>query len=103
MDSWIGPCGSTWSASRGGPMGRSSSSSTYPMPTPEAEGTSSNEGGTASKRILILHVAAGVGHARAAAAVESALRTLDPSCEPIVRDALEFSSPVLRRCYASTY
>jgi len=67
------------------------------MPTPEAEGTSSR------KRILILHVAAGVGHARAAAAVESALRSLDPSCEPIVRDALEFSSPLLKRFYASTY
>src|SRR5436853_1714155 len=95
-DFWIGPCGSTWSASRGGPMGRSSSSSTYPMPTLEADGTS-------SKRILILHVAAGVGHARAAAAVESALRALDPQCEPIVRDALEFSSPLMKRFYASTY
>ncbi len=46
---------------------------------------------------------AGVGHERAARAVESALRTLDPSCEPIVRDALEFSSPFLRRFYASSY
>jgi processive 1,2-diacylglycerol beta-glucosyltransferase len=35
--------------------------------------------------------------------VESALRTVDPSCEPIVRDALEFSSPLLRRFYASAY
>jgi len=67
------------------------------MPTPEAGDTSSR------KRILILHVAAGVGHARAAYAVEAALRTLDPSCEPIVRDALEFSSPFLKRFYASTY
>ena len=55
------------------------------------------------KRILILHVRAGVGHERAARAVESALRSLDPSCEPIVRDALEFSSPLLRRFYASSY
>jgi len=55
------------------------------------------------KRVLILHVSAGVGHERAARAVESALRTLDPSCEPIVRDALEFSSPFLRRFYASSY
>ena len=55
------------------------------------------------KRILILHVRAGVGHERAARAVESALRSLDPSCEPIVRDALEFSSPLLRRFYASAY
>jgi processive 1,2-diacylglycerol beta-glucosyltransferase len=44
-----------------------------------------------------------VGHARAAYAVEAALRELDPSCEPIVRDALEFSSPFLKRFYASTY
>ena len=66
------------------------------MPTRAAETSS-------SKRILILHVRAGVGHERAARAVESALRSLDPSCEPIVRDALEFSSPFLRRFYASSY
>jgi len=66
------------------------------MPTREAEGSS-------SERILILHVRAGVGHERAARAVESALRAVDPSCEPIVRDALEFSSPFLRRFYASAY
>ncbi len=66
------------------------------MPTPAAPGTS-------TKRILILHVAAGVGHARAAYAVEAALRALDPTCEPIVRDALEFSSPLMKRFYASTY
>ena len=66
------------------------------MPTPGARSTS-------SKRVLILHVAAGVGHARAAYAVDAALRSLDSTCEPIVRDALEFSSPVLRRFYASTY
>ncbi len=35
--------------------------------------------------------------------MESALRTEDPSCEPIVRDALEFSSPFLRTFYASSY
>jgi processive 1,2-diacylglycerol beta-glucosyltransferase len=66
------------------------------MPTREAAGNS-------SKRILILHVRAGVGHERAARAVESALRTLDPSCEPIVKDALEFASPFLRTFYASSY
>ncbi len=66
------------------------------MPTREAAGSS-------SKRILILHVRAGVGHERAARAVESALRTLDPSCEPIVKDALEFASPFLRTFYASSY
>ncbi|HYQ96177.1 MAG TPA: glycosyltransferase [Candidatus Eisenbacteria bacterium] len=48
-------------------------------------------------------MSAGVGHERAARAVESALVALDPSCEPIVRDALEFSSPFLRTFYASAY
>jgi len=66
------------------------------MPTREAAGSS-------SKRVLILHVRAGVGHERAARAVEAALRTLDPSCQPIVRDALEFASPFLRTFYASSY
>ncbi len=84
------------------------------MPTREGEGSSSeprplerDQAGprlpATGKRILILHVRAGVGHERAARAVESALRALDPSCEPIVRDALEFSSPLLRRFYASSY
>ncbi len=84
------------------------------MPIREGEGSSTDprplEGDQADrrlpatgKRILILHVRAGVGHERAARAVESALRSLDPSCEPIVRDALEFSSPLLRRFYASSY
>ena len=66
------------------------------MPTREAAGSS-------SRRVLILHVRAGVGHERAARAVEAALRTLDPSCQPIVRDALEFASPFLRTFYASSY
>lgn len=56
-----------------------------------------------AKRILILHVRAGVGHERAARAVAAALLRLDPTCDPIVRDALEFSSPLLRAFYASTY
>lgn len=67
------------------------------MPTPEA-GTNSSEA-----RILILHVRAGVGHERAARAVEAALREIDPSAQPIVRDSLEFSSPLLRAFYASSY
>ncbi|MBI4365022.1 MAG: hypothetical protein HY568_06305, partial [Candidatus Latescibacteria bacterium] len=44
-----------------------------------------------------------MGHERAARAVAGALHTLDPSCEPMVRDALEFSSPLVRAFYASTY
>jgi len=74
----------------------SSSSSTFPTPIRGA-------GVSFSKKILILHVRAGVGHERAARAVESALRAEDPTCEPIVRDALEFSSPFLRTFYASSY
>ena len=73
------------------------------MPTREAETSSSRTRPAAGKRVLILHVRAGIGHERAARAVESALRSLDSSCEPIVRDALEFSSPFLRRFYASSY
>ena len=74
------------------------------MPTREA-GTSSTDprAVSAGRRILILHVRAGVGHERAARAVEAALRSLDPTCEPIVRDALDFSSPFLRTFYASSY
>lgn len=71
------------------------------MPILEDAGSSSEP--ATARRILILHVRAGVGHERAARAVESALRELDPSCEPIVRDALDFSSPLLRRFYASSY
>jgi processive 1,2-diacylglycerol beta-glucosyltransferase len=78
-------------------MGGSSSSSTFGTPTREGGTSSSN------RRILILHVRAGVGHERAARSVAAALTALDPSCEPIVRDALEFSSPFLRTFYASAY
>lgn len=56
-----------------------------------------------SKRVLILYVRAGVGHERAARALERAMQQLDPAAEPIVRDALDYSSPLLRAFYASTY
>ncbi len=46
---------------------------------------------------------AGAGHERAARAVAGAMQQLDPNAEPIVRDALEFSSKFLRAFYASTY
>lgn len=55
------------------------------------------------KRVLILHVRAGAGHERAARAVERALQQLDPNAEPIVRDALEDSSPLFKALYATTY
>lgn len=82
----------------------SSSSSTYPMPTQAGEISSSEPRATGrAKRILILHVMAGAGHARAARAVETALKTIDPRCEPLVRDSLEFSSLFFRAFYASSY
>jgi processive 1,2-diacylglycerol beta-glucosyltransferase len=56
-----------------------------------------------TKRVLIFHVRAGAGHERAARAVERAIQQLDPHAEPIVKDALEYSSPLFRAFYASTY
>ncbi len=73
--------------------------------SPEA-GASSTERGpreTPSKRILIFHVRAGAGHERAARAVERATQQLDPAAGVIVRDALEYSSPLFKAFYASTY
>jgi processive 1,2-diacylglycerol beta-glucosyltransferase len=54
-------------------------------------------------RVLILHVPAGAGHARAAHAVEQALRVREPRAQTEVRDALEFSSPLFKALYASSY
>jgi processive 1,2-diacylglycerol beta-glucosyltransferase len=59
--------------------------------------------GATSRRALILHVRAGVGHERAARAVAQAMRELDPGADPVVRDALEFASPLLKAFYASSY
>lgn len=56
-----------------------------------------------SRRVLILYVRAGVGHERAARAVAQAMREMDPASEPILHDALEFSTWPLRLLYASTY
>jgi processive 1,2-diacylglycerol beta-glucosyltransferase len=60
-------------------------------------------GPTATRRVLILYVRAGVGHERAARAVGQAMRELDPRSEPILHDALEFSTWPLRLLYASSY
>jgi len=56
-----------------------------------------------AKRVLILHVRAGAGHERAARAVERAIQQLDPAAQPMVQDALVYSSKLLRTFYASTY
>jgi len=61
------------------------------------------EAGSATRRVLILYVRAGVGHERAARAVAQAMREIDPRSEPILHDALEFSTWPLRLLYASTY
>ena len=73
--------------------------------SPEAGASSSERprGENPSKRILILHVRAGAGHERAARAVERATQQLDPSAQVIVRDALEYASPLFKAFYASTY
>ena len=95
-------------------MDRSSSSSMSRTRSPEGEGSSGErrpEGGPSdrrpavprTKRVLIFHVRAGAGHERAARAVERAMQQLDPHAEPIVKDALEYSSPMFRAFYASTY
>ena len=46
---------------------------------------------------------AGAGHERAARAVARAMEQLDPTTEPILQDALAYSSPVFKAFYASTY
>ncbi|HYJ33726.1 MAG TPA: glycosyltransferase [Candidatus Binatia bacterium] len=59
--------------------------------------------GSTTRRVLILYVRAGVGHERAARAVAQAMRETDPHSEPILHDALEFSTWPLRLLYASSY
>ncbi|HET7498777.1 MAG TPA: glycosyltransferase [Candidatus Eisenbacteria bacterium] len=56
-----------------------------------------------TRRVLILYVRAGVGHERAARAVAQAMRETDPHSEPILHDALDFSTWPLRWLYASSY
>jgi processive 1,2-diacylglycerol beta-glucosyltransferase len=48
-------------------------------------------------------VPAGAGHARAAYAVARAMREIAPGSEPDVRDSLEFSSPLFKALYATSY
>lgn len=55
------------------------------------------------RRVLILYVRAGVGHERAARAVAQAMREHNPASEPILHDALEFSTWPMRLMYASSY
>ena len=81
-----------------------STSNTYPtLSPPEAAISSVSAAPPGAKRILMLHVAAGAGHERAARAVAAALERVRPGTVVDVRDALEFSSRFLRTTYASTY
>lgn len=59
--------------------------------------------GASTCRALILYVKAGVGHERAARAVAQSMREIDPRCDPVLHDALEFSTWPLRLLYASSY
>ena len=62
------------------------------------------EGGISiNRRVLILHVRAGAGHERAARAVAQAMREIDSASDPMVLDALEFATPLMRWFYASSY
>lgn len=54
-------------------------------------------------RILLLHASAGAGHQRAAEAVAHAIRERHSGAEAVVRDILEFTSPVFRTGYAKGY
>ncbi len=56
-----------------------------------------------ARRILILHATAGVGHKRAAEALERAFRTVDPTSRVHALDTLAFASRLFQRTYAQTY
>lgn len=83
-----------------------------PLASPHAEDPSRDlkqsrsgkgESTTATRRVLLLYVRAGVGHERAARAVAQAMREADPTTEPILHDALDLATWPLRLLYASTY
>lgn len=54
-------------------------------------------------KILLLHASAGAGHQRAAEAIAHALVERHPGVEVVVRDLLQFTSPVFRTTYAKGY
>jgi len=54
-------------------------------------------------KILILHASAGAGHKRAAEALAKAFTLDDKSIEIVVRDILDFTSPVFRKTYGKGY
>jgi len=56
-----------------------------------------------AKRILVLSASVGVGHLRAAEAVELALRQLDPNAEVKNIDLLDLTNSTFRRLYGKLY
>jgi processive 1,2-diacylglycerol beta-glucosyltransferase len=54
-------------------------------------------------KVLILHASAGAGHKRAAEALAKAFALEDKNAEVIVRDILDFTSPVFRKTYGKGY
>lgn len=56
-----------------------------------------------AKRVLVLSASVGVGHVRAAQAVELALRQLDPDAVVMNRDVLELTTAAFRQVYGKAY
>jgi processive 1,2-diacylglycerol beta-glucosyltransferase len=54
-------------------------------------------------KVLILHASAGAGHKRAAEALAKAFALEDKSIEVVVRDILDFTSPMFRKTYGKGY
>src|SRR6266545_4697062 len=56
-----------------------------------------------AKRVLVLSASVGAGHLRAAQAVESALRELDPGAAVKSMDVLDLTNAAFRRLYGKAY
>ena len=57
-----------------------------------------------NKKVLIAYASAGAGHAKAAFAIESAFRKINPSGVEIkVINTLDYSTPFLKKSYPATY
>ena len=56
-----------------------------------------------AKRVLVLSASVGAGHLRAAQAVESALRELDPGAAVKSMDVLDLTNAAFRRVYGKAY
>jgi processive 1,2-diacylglycerol beta-glucosyltransferase len=54
-------------------------------------------------KVLVLHASAGAGHKRAAEALAKAFSLEDEHVEVVVRDILDFTSPMFRKTYGKGY